>query len=60
MPTLVIGHRGDPLHVLADARQLVELLPDARLDVRHSIADYRLQPGRLAALLSDFLADVRA
>lgn len=58
MPALVIGHRGDPLHVLADARQLAEELPDARLDVRWSMADYRVRPDRLARLLTDFLTEV--
>jgi len=56
MPALVIGHRNDPLHALQDARALVELLPDAELDVRHTIADYRVQPKALADLLITFLA----
>ena len=60
MPTLVIGHRGDPLHVLDDARDLVALLPDARLDVRHTIADYRVRPGLLAKVLLEFLERVPA
>ena len=56
MPTLVIGHGGDPLHALDDARALAALLPDAQLDVRHTIADYRVKPQQLARLLGDFLA----
>lgn len=58
MPTLVIGHKGDPLHPLDDARDLVGLLPDARLDVRHTIADYRIRTDLLADLLTDFLTCV--
>lgn len=58
MPTLVIGHKGDPLHVLQDAEDLVALLPRAELDVRHSIADYRVRPGLLATRITGFLAGV--
>ena len=58
VPALVIGHRGDPLHVLADARELADRLPDSRLVERWSIADYRLRPDLLADVLTDFLADV--
>lgn len=58
MPALVIGHRGDPLHVLADARELVDRLPDARLVERWSILDYRVRPDLLADVLTDFLAEV--
>ena len=58
MPALVIGHRGDPLHVLEDARQLVDELPDARIDERWSIADYRIRPDLLADLLVGFLREV--
>lgn len=58
MPALVIGHRGDPLHVLADARELAERLPDARLVERWSILDYRVRPDLLADELIAFLAEV--
>lgn len=58
MPTLVIAHRGDPLHVLDDARDLVDRLPDARLDVRFSIMDYRVRADLLARVLTGFLAEV--
>jgi pimeloyl-ACP methyl ester carboxylesterase len=58
MPTLVIGHRGDPLHVLEDARDLVEMLPNARLDERFSIMDYRLRTDLLADTLTEFLSEV--
>ena len=54
-PTLVIGHRRDPLHVLDDARDLVDRLPNARLVVASSIAEFRLHPDRLAAELVAFL-----
>ena len=55
MPALVIGHRNDPLHPLADARRLAAELPDARLVEVPSIAHFRLRPGRLAVELSGFV-----
>jgi pimeloyl-ACP methyl ester carboxylesterase len=57
IPALVIAHRGDPLHVLADARELVARLPDAQLIERWSIADYRIRPDLLAIELTKFLAE---
>jgi pimeloyl-ACP methyl ester carboxylesterase len=59
MPTLVIGHRWDPLHVLEDAQQLVDELPDARLEQRWTMLDFRLRPDLLADLLTRFLRDVQ-
>jgi pimeloyl-ACP methyl ester carboxylesterase len=58
MPTLVIGHRSDPLHALADARALVELLPDARLVERHSILDYRVLAAAYGRELDRFLREI--
>lgn len=55
MPTLVVGHRKDPLHVLADARDLASRLPQARLVEASSIMEMRLHPGRLAGEISAFL-----
>jgi len=57
MPALVIGHRGDPLHPLSDAEALVAHLPDARLDVRHTILDYRVLTRRQALLLKRFVRE---
>jgi pimeloyl-ACP methyl ester carboxylesterase len=55
MPALVIGHRKDPLHVLADARDLTSRLPQARLVEASSIMEMRLHPTRLADEITAFL-----
>lgn len=60
MPALVIGHRHDPLHVLQDARDLSERLPNARLVVARSILTHRVMPARLARVTREFLAAVDA
>lgn len=60
IPALVIGHRGDPLHVLEDARELAARLPRARLVERWTILDYRVRPDLLAEELVSFLAEVAA
>jgi pimeloyl-ACP methyl ester carboxylesterase len=57
MPTLVIGHRLDPLHVLADARDLADRLPDATFVEASSILENRLRPQQLADTINRFLAD---
>ncbi len=59
MPTLVVGHHGDPLHPIGDARELAERLPDARLVECRTILDHRLRPDLLAAEIESLLADVR-
>jgi pimeloyl-ACP methyl ester carboxylesterase len=58
MPALVVGHRNDPLHVLDDARDLADRLPDGRFIEAPSIAHYRLHPGELAAQFRAFLDEV--
>jgi pimeloyl-ACP methyl ester carboxylesterase len=55
MPTLVIGHRRDPLHVLADAKDLADNLPSARFVEASSIVEHRLKPQQLADLINEFL-----
>jgi pimeloyl-ACP methyl ester carboxylesterase len=55
VPTLVIGHHGDPLHPITDARSLVDKLPAAELAEVSSILEHRLRPARLAAVITDFL-----
>jgi pimeloyl-ACP methyl ester carboxylesterase len=57
-PTLVIGHRADPIHPFSDSGMLAEELPDARLIQANSILEWRLSPGRLDAELAGFLDDV--
>ena len=58
VPTLVIGHRADPLHPFSDSDMLVEELPYARLVNAESIFEWRLRPGRLDDELADFLGEV--
>jgi pimeloyl-ACP methyl ester carboxylesterase len=55
VPTLVIGHRHDPLHPLDDARHIISTVPDSRLLVMATQADLRLRPGRYAELIGEFL-----
>jgi pimeloyl-ACP methyl ester carboxylesterase len=59
-PTLVIGHRADPLHPFSDAGMLAEELPNARLIEANSILEWRLTPKRLDGELGRFLDDVWA
>lgn len=58
MPALVVGHHGDPLHPMADARALVDLLPAARLVERHTILDHRVRPDLLADELAPLLEHI--
>jgi len=57
-PTLVIGHRADPLHPFSDSGMLVEELPNGRLIEANSILEWRLVPSRLDATLAAFLDEV--
>ena len=55
VPTLVIGHRFDPIHDLSDAVLLAERIPDAELvEVAH-IASFRIEPDRYGEVIRDFL-----
>lgn len=56
-PTLVIGHSGDWLHNLEDARALAEELPAARLLVANSIFELRTRPDRLMPEILRFLRE---
>jgi pimeloyl-ACP methyl ester carboxylesterase len=57
-PTLVIGHRRDPLHPFSDSGMLAEELPNSRLIEANSILEWRLSPERLDGELAKFLDDV--
>jgi len=48
MPALVVGHGGDPLHVLDDVIDVAERMPDTTLVTAASFFDFRVRPGRLA------------
>lgn len=54
-PALVIGHRYDPIHPYDDAKDLAELLQDARLMDANSIAELRLTPARITGEVIDFV-----
>ena len=57
MPTLVIGHAGDWLHNLEDAKALAEELPNARLMTAKSILELRTKPERLMPEILTFLRE---
>ena len=54
-PTLVIGHRRDPIHPLTDAGLLADELPNARLLEANSFVELRLTPDRLTEEIASFL-----
>jgi pimeloyl-ACP methyl ester carboxylesterase len=56
-PTLVIGHRRDPVHPFSDAGMLAEELPNGRLLEAGSIVELRLAPERLTNEIADFVAE---
>lgn len=56
-PTLVIGHTGDWLHNLEDARALAEELPNGRLLTAKSILELRTKPERLMPEILAFLRE---
>lgn len=57
-PALVIGHGGDWLHNLEDAKALAEELPNADFVVAKSILELRLKPQRLLPRILRFLGTV--
>jgi len=54
-PTLVVGHRRDPVHPLTDAGALADELPDGRLLEANSLVELRLTPDRLTTQIAAFL-----
>ena len=54
-PTLVLGHRRDPIHPLTDAGTLADELPNGRLLQANSFVELRLTPDRLTAEIAAFL-----
>lgn len=54
-PTLIIGHGGDWLHNLEDARVLAREMPNARFVIARSILELRLHPERLMPKILKFL-----
>jgi pimeloyl-ACP methyl ester carboxylesterase len=58
VPTLVLGHRRDPVHPFSDAGMLAEELPNARLLEAESLVELRMQPERLTGEIAAFLDEV--
>jgi pimeloyl-ACP methyl ester carboxylesterase len=58
MPTLVLGHRRDPVHPFSDAGMLASELPGARLLEADSLVELRLQPERLTEEIASFLDEI--
>jgi pimeloyl-ACP methyl ester carboxylesterase len=58
MPTLVLGHRRDPVHPFSDAGMLAEELPNARLLEADSLVELRLSPKRLTDEIATFLDEI--
>ncbi|MEV6773719.1 alpha/beta hydrolase [Nocardia sp. NPDC051030] len=59
--TLVIGYRlFDPIHRGVDARELVDIAPDARLERAWTWLDLRYRPQRLVPRIADFVVECYA
>jgi pimeloyl-ACP methyl ester carboxylesterase len=56
MPTLFVGHAGDPLHVLDDVIDAAERMPSSTVVTAATFFDHRFRPDRLAAEVRAFLA----
>lgn len=57
-PALVIGHTGDPMHALADARAMRRYMPNAEVLVARSMLELRTKPERLRPQILQFLHNV--
>ncbi len=57
-PVLVIGHAGDPMHALADARAMRRHMPNAEVLVARSLIELRTRPERLRPAILEFLERV--
>ncbi len=55
MPTLVLGHKRDPVHPFSDAGMLASELPNVRLLEANSLVELRLSPERLTDEIASFL-----
>lgn len=56
-PTLVIGHKMDPIHPIEDAETLAADLPNSRFLEANSIAELRVTPARITNEIIDFIDD---
>ncbi len=60
VPTLVLGHRRDPIHPFSDAGMLAQEMPNARLLEADSLIELRVRPERLTGEIAAFLDEVWA
>jgi pimeloyl-ACP methyl ester carboxylesterase len=58
IPTLVLGHRRDPVHPFSDAGMLADGLPNGRLLEADSLMELRMHPERLTGEIASFLDEV--
>ncbi len=58
MPTLVLGHKRDPVHPFSDAGMLASELPNVRLLEANSLVELRLSPERLTDEIASFLDEI--
>lgn len=58
VPTLIIGHVGDPLHPVTDAARLTRQMPNATMIKARSVLEMRVRPGRLLDEVIRFLDGV--
>ncbi len=58
IPTLVLGHRRDPVHPFSDAGMLADELPNGRLLEADSLMELRLHPDRLTGEIASFLDEL--
>jgi pimeloyl-ACP methyl ester carboxylesterase len=58
VPTLVLGHRRDPVHPFSDAGMLAAEISNARLVEANSLLELRLTPERLTDEIADFLDEL--
>jgi len=54
-PTLIIGHRRDPVHPFSDSGMLAAEMPNATLLEADSLIELRMSPQRLTGEIADFL-----
>jgi hypothetical protein len=60
MPALVVGHRRDPIHHVADAAMLAEELPASQFVEARTILEWRFAPSRLDAIAVAFVEECYA
>jgi pimeloyl-ACP methyl ester carboxylesterase len=57
VPTLVVCHRHDPAHPVADAAMLADEIAGARFVESHGLLEWRLRPERLDAEAASFVTE---